>query len=737
MSRSRAGRSVAFSIAMIFSCAASVFSQERPEPDWKLAEHVLRDPKTPTLLKLAACQVIARAGDKAAGTSSALISVESPRGEPNGGELHRAALQALLKVDRDAIPHLLAAMESFDQVGNSAADMLADTGQNGAAAVDTLRKMMFSTNFNLSRRALIAVKGLGPVAAGLYPEVHRLMADRSWEVRADALRAMLVIARDKREVMEVCVPILVLQSDRTTIAEKISACNELHRLGPRAGLAAYDLAALWRAPEPLGTAARSALRAIGELDLAALEMSGAPPSGHPDAIQQAIWASVNSPTPLPRLIDLLRVPSDSAKLLACDILSRLGPKATDAMPDLHTLLRSRSAEVRYAAIDAMTAIDPSLNRQRLAAAGAILGGAQSDFSRAIQVLDNPTGDAAEISEIAADIANELMNDSVDLRESTRRILLAAPKLDEVTFETLHIVYGRARYEPDHQISNFARLAVLKILVHFDAARIDRQAELEDAFDDPAIGDAAADIIAGAGPSASSLRQYLMGMTANPDPIRQRAVHALSGVAGGDGPIYEVLKGVLSVISGTANEPKPIVQTMTGLLEDPNKDVRIDAAMALGRIGDPAAAAAIPRITKMLDSTNDAEVAGGARALTEFGDQALPALPPAIKALRQRIENSANESEGPAADARAACAELVARLAAGSDEHAQLLLLAVEKKDWVSRERLAPPLAKRERPKDLVANLIELARSSPDSLVRINARCALREIGASLPGDATR
>ena len=76
-------------------------------------------------------------------------------------------------------------MESFDQVGNSATDMLADTGQNGAAAVPALRKMMFSTNFNLSRRAMIAVKGLGPVAADLYPEVHRLMSDRSWEVRAD------------------------------------------------------------------------------------------------------------------------------------------------------------------------------------------------------------------------------------------------------------------------------------------------------------------------------------------------------------------------------------------------------------------------------------------------------------------------------------------------------------------------------------------------------------------------
>ena len=76
-------------------CAASVLSQQQPESDWKLAEHILRDPKAPTLLKVAACQVIARAGDKAASTSSALISVETFHGEPDGGELHRAAVQAL------------------------------------------------------------------------------------------------------------------------------------------------------------------------------------------------------------------------------------------------------------------------------------------------------------------------------------------------------------------------------------------------------------------------------------------------------------------------------------------------------------------------------------------------------------------------------------------------------------------------------------------------------------------
>ena len=66
-----------------------------------------------------------------------------------------------------------------------------------------------------------------------------------------ALAAMFAIARDNLEMMKVCIPILELQSDRTTIADKISACNELHRLGPRAGLAAYDLAALWWCPSRL------------------------------------------------------------------------------------------------------------------------------------------------------------------------------------------------------------------------------------------------------------------------------------------------------------------------------------------------------------------------------------------------------------------------------------------------------------------------------------------------------
>jgi hypothetical protein len=510
----------------------------------------------------------------------------------------------------------------------------------------------------------------------------------------------------------------VLRDDSASVEAKTGACEELRRAGRWAIAGEYDLAALWREPAPLGVAAREALRAIGDLDLASLEMSAPPKPGQARAVAQAVNESINPKTPTPRLIELLHVRDEFTLMVTCLSLTQQGPEAKAALPDLRALLYSPSEKVRDAAVTAMVSIDPSLDRERLTAIGTILAGSRAAVTGALVTLANRAGNPKDVADIAPYLARELLNRSSEARLAAVKILLTLPALDDYTIDALHVIFGLAGAESEREISDDARLKVIRVILHFDAGKLVHNKELETALTDPEIGDAAADLIAQAGPSAGALNDLLLEWTERPNPLRENAMHALSGTL------------------NAATKSDAAVKVVTAAFEDANVAVRVHAAMALAHMG-VANSDAIPRITKMLEGTDDAEVAGAARVLAAFGQLAAPALPQAVRALRLRIEKSAGDTEGPAADARAACAELVARLATGSEEHAKLLLLAVQKRDSVSRERLAPPMAKRERPQPLVASLTELARTSTDSLVRINARCALREVGESVPVDAMR
>jgi hypothetical protein len=144
---------------------------------------------------------------------------------------------------------------------------------------------------------------------------------------------------------------------------------------------------------------------------------------------------------------------------------------------------------------------------------------------------------------------------------------------------------------------------------------------------------------------------------------------------------------------------------------------------------------VPQILMLLGSHEPLDIASAADALTALAPQAQNEMPKIIQFLRRKLEAPAALDDESAAPARAACADALAKLAPDSADARDMLLLAVKRKDWTVRERLAPALARaNQRPPALVNDLLALANQSPEELVRINARCALRELGEHAPGD---
>ncbi|HEX4143725.1 MAG TPA: HEAT repeat domain-containing protein [Pirellulales bacterium] len=85
-----------------------------------------------------------------------------------------------------------------------------------------------------------------------------------------------------------------------------------------------------------------------------------------------------------------------------------------------------------------------------------------------------------------------------------------------------------------------------------------------------------------------------------------------------------------------------VPALVGLLDDPDRQVRIDALVALARIG-PEAAAAVPNLTTLVESDPDETVRKNAvRALGQIGPAAAKAVPELVEQVRAGVDSSSNE-----------------------------------------------------------------------------------------------
>jgi HEAT repeat protein len=310
-----------------------------------------------------------------------------------------------------------------------------------------------------------------------------------------------------------------------------------------------------------------------------------------------------------------------------------------------------------------------------------------------------------------DVAPLLLHETPQVREAARDLLGRLDTPDEQAREKLLEVYDEATRTGPVE-GNAVKQAILEFLLRDDPSSESTQQFVHRALLEANFGEDAANAIAHAGPSAAPLSRTLVPMMADNGPGRVNAVRAIAGIAGGVTPTG------------------PLVEEMLPLLRDSNPVIRSAAAAALAQVGAPAKAA-IPRLIEMLGSDIDSEVAAAASALGSFGHDASGAVPSLSREALRRL--TASERAPDAVAARVACAQALGQLAPESPEVRSLLLQVVKKKDWIVREHLAPSLQTSKAGKEaIVADLLALADRAPDELVRVNARCALRELGAPVP-----
>jgi len=176
------------------------------------------------------------------------------------------------------------------------------------------------------------------------------------------------------------------------------------------------------------------------------------------------------------------------------------------------------------------------------------------------------------------------------------------------------------------------------------------------------------------------------------PLRRRAVEALGDI----GP--------------DANATSELSEA----LEDSDRTVRDSAADALAKMGRAAAPAA-PTLVRLVRERH-ISAAPAARALRAAGLGAADAEPVGLELL-----------ESPDQSTRQEVAAALGALYPDSRKTADALLDAVKRKDWAVRENLAPALAHSSLKDTLLTPALTKLTADKDELVRVNARCALREI----------
>ena len=697
-------------------------------PDVAAAVNILRDHRSSGFSKVEACRTLSRAGHAA--KSAELDLIRAARGD---GMLHDDAVKALLAVDDDAPWFAVRLLSQHDDDANAAADALADMGLTARPVVIALTRLSRSDDFCVCRRALTVLEGLGPVAQTAAPDLRVLMFHPAWEVRYAATNALVAVtakaeAQERQQVMRLCEPLLVLRDENSTDQEKVDACMKLFRLGQNAKAAAFDLAAAAATgSQTVRDAALDAMNAIGTSpQIARLPGAIAPRSSNVVAIETANLSAIDRKTPITVLRRLLNDPRPRFRQRSAEVLAEKGPEAKQALGDVRMLLGDPDANVRLAAIEAIASIDKDADVELLKAMSDIYvaqpGGNEyftlpttTQLCESLRVLGDRAARGADISETAIKVGRLLFSSNVQVQEQAAATLAQASRLDLAAIAALRVMYANPLVETKTN-TPFGRAAILATLVRVDASNPQTKKEVRAAMVDTPLGNDAAEAIARDGKSAAWMAPQMLSYMTWPDPVRTRAAIVLAGIAPG------------------IDDPKPVVNVMAAALTDENRELRSIAAATLGKIGAPAKAA-IPKITAMLASAESSDVIAAANALAAFGPDANDAVPKVAAMLRQRMKTPPGQSESADA-ARGACAEFLAKVAPTSTEAHDLLLLSVQQRDWLVRERLAPAIrAANQKPADLVPQLIALADRSPDSVVRINARCALRELGERAPGDA--
>lgn len=506
------------------------------------------------------------------------------------------------------------------------------------------------------------------------------------------------------ELAEVLELRYVLNDERATLSQKVDACDQLAAWGPRAFPA---IRALVQQLRRRGTLGRHAMKALLANDPSEVVDSLAGVLTGDDLLLRAVAAGALADMPdhadliVPSVIGLLKSNDSGVREVACSVLEGMGPAASKAVPLLLNELRSDEPINIRAALAALQAIEPGADSGLFYSVHRIHMRTFSEIARSAAKDLDQMGAACALA--LADLVAESDSDDTQVRASVAAALSHIYQVPpECVPELIELARGNlfAGYLPSPAV----QVRAVSFLGHADPKNTEVVAALLRLIRSDDVGDAAATALGGIRDTDGTISDRLDALLGQEVNLRRRAAIAL----GGDGA-----------------QPRRALARLTSALADNDLALRRDSALAIGRIG-PDAASATPALAANL-RRGDASSAAAASALGAIVVGARAAAPALIAAIRSAPLNQSSGDVSTESDRlRAACATALARIDTGSSATADLLLDSVRRRDWIVREALAPALAHSPARQSLKLALVSLT-NDPDELVRVNARCALREL----------
>jgi HEAT repeat protein len=571
---------------------------------------------------------------------------------------------------------------------------------------------------------------LGWLGAAPRVGLFKALAVARWWSRGRAAAADLVLGRG--ELVTACVAAL-----RKTLADgsaivRAEAVVALGRIGAPAAPAGPELVAVLS-----GDADEARKRAAVAVGLVRAEATLAVPS---------LTAALHDPTP-------------EVRAAAAAALGEYGEAAAEAVPVLVALLQDREEEVRSAAAAAVNKIGVLCDESTRVLVEGLASEDTVTRARTAEAL----GVIGEAAEVAAPALVEALEDDNDrVRATAVEALgkmgeavadLAVPKLVRLLRDEDSWVRALAA-EAIGQMGEAAEDAAPALLrslrhpnplVRANAAEAlgrlkaeDTRAALEAACgdDDPGVRAKAVGALAGIGPPTPDSTKVVLGCLTDPDPqVRAAAIDAVGGW-----PRVTVDPGVFNGLIDDGNDEvaarairlAPSLSAADAVLPalrarlagtTPNPLVQVAAAVALGRLG-PAAVAAAPEL--------GAAARGGDAELREAAMRALALIQPpdaaevfaaGLRDAEPRVRKVASAGLMKVADLPEEAIPAVAESLRDPDEQVR-----ANAAHLLARLDEVPPAA--------VPDLIENTTAPGDGL-RLNAAAALQRVDDPAARDALR
>lgn len=494
-----------------------------------------------------------------------------------------------------------------------------------------------------------------------------------------------------------------LNDERASDSEKIQALDELAGLKEYAGVAIPELVALLPRRGALSLHALKALKA-NKPDEVIAELASRLSS--PSLVMRAAAADAliamadRAGLIVPQMEQILLKGKPDERELACSVLEGLGPAASDALPLLLAELRCNEPQTRSAAIGAARAVVPKTDGRVFV----YIADLHADSVHAWQAV-NELGGMGEAAALA--LPDLLAKSEYEASDSIRRQV--AEDLAHISQTPQACVPGlidiaMGKMFDQKQPTAFIRIKSIQRLAEVrphSSAAIETLVEL---LPDHQVGDASAQALLSLRSFDEGTVKAIGAMLGDAPEIRRRAAIALQGA----GPFAVAALGPL-----------------TKALADDEMAVRRDSAIAVAGIG-PAAKPAVLELESVIRRGDESSPAG-AQALGAIGASAKSAVPALVAAIHaEPVTHPVGSDWDLSARIRSSCAAAVGWIDPNSAAVRELLLHSVRQKDWVVREALATTMVD-SRTRDQIVPSLQVLAADHDELVRVNARCALREL----------